>query len=85
MYDPEVSLELERDLEKDKLLLFKIQQRLGKNHSYTQRVELMNEILNSITKKEIELMNAFDENNKNNLNKEIDELLEIANELLEKL
>lgn len=82
MYDPEEALQIENGLISDQLLLSSIENSLGKNHPWTQRVSLIVDILYSISQRENSLVNCFDEEDKKVIEVEIDELLSIAKEAL---
>ena len=84
MYDPEQSLKRYRDLAGDQKLLAKVEERLGKSHPWTQRIELTNDILVSLSRKQNDMDNCFDSKQKEEIRAEMDELIKLAHEALNK-
>ena len=82
MYDPELALQTERDLAADQLLLASVKERCGEHHPWTQRVELVTDILNTISQKENDLANCFDPIREVEIESDISELVVIAREAL---
>lgn len=82
MYDPASALQREQDLIEDKALLERVTKRLGKDHPWTQRVELMTDIFQTLSQKENDLDNCFDPDVQCRLENEMDELISIAREVL---
>lgn len=78
MYNPEIALQRESDLIDDQARLQEVIDRLGENHPWTQRVSLITDILACIYKKKNEIDNCFNCDRKNEIEKEIDELILIA-------
>lgn len=78
MYDPELSLKLEQDLKNDEERLRRVEDRLGANHPWTQRVQLVTDILFAISQKENDIINSFDSRVRLQIEKEIEELCLIA-------
>jgi hypothetical protein len=84
MYDPELALQKEQDLIRDKVLLERVSKRLGSDHPWTKRIKLMTDIFQTLSQKEDDLDNCFDPDVQYRLENEIDELIRIAREVLKK-
>lgn len=81
-YDPELAMELERDSVEDQDRFNEVVERCGNDDPWTQRVALVTDILASISKKETDLMNCWDDEQRQVIESEISELLCIAKQVI---
>jgi hypothetical protein len=82
MYDPEAALQRERDLDNDDIRFGQVIRRLGVDHPWTQRVQLVTDILFTLSQKEDDLVNSFDPETQLDIEKQMKELREVAQEVL---
>lgn len=84
MYNPELAFQREQSLINNQELLDKVERRLGSNHSWTQRVSLITDILHHRAQKEQDLDNCFMDCERAKVEKEINNLTKIGLEVLNK-
>lgn len=81
-YDPEYTLKLEEDLQFLQNQLEETELRLGEDDPWTKRICLLRDIFQSIVHKENDLANCWDELECEILSNQIDELIDIAKQVL---
>lgn len=81
MYDPEKALERERAQAHDQTLLYNVEESLGVDHPWTQRIRLVVDIIETLDQKQNDLENCTNSSEREKIYKEMDELIAVAREV----